>query len=85
MNTKTKFRLPNTKRCIVVWYRNGKPNQTTITTPVNCDMLQTEMLKHKVGYSEIRTVLMDPASALREVLSGDKNALNALATSMHRF
>lgn len=82
MNTKTKFQLPNTKRCIVLWYRNGKPNQTTITTPNNCEGLQTEMLRHKVGYSEIRAVMMDTTSELRTVTG--VNGL-ALANSMHKF
>jgi len=79
---KTKFKLPNTKRCIVLWYRNGKPQTTTITTPVNCEGLQTEMLRHKVGYSEIRAVMMDTTSELRDVSTVNGAAL---AHSMHNF
>lgn len=43
--------------CIVVWYRNGKPNETLIDTPANNDALvQTMLMEHRVGASEIRAV-----------------------------
>ena len=53
---KTKFKLPNTKLCTVVWYRDGVKHEQLIETPANKDRLVDMMLKHKVGYSEIRAV-----------------------------
>lgn len=53
---KTNFTLPQSASCIVVWYRNGKKNETLIPTPANNDNLRNVMLTHKVGYSEIRAV-----------------------------
>ena len=53
---KTNFKLPTTKMCVVVWYRDGKKNEQLIDTPANNDRLVEVMLKHKVGYSEIRAV-----------------------------
>jgi len=58
---KTNFKLPTTKMCIVVWYRNGEKHEQLINTPANNDRLVEVMLSHKVGYSEIRAVLsIDP-------------------------
>lgn len=76
---KTQFRFPNTKFCLVLWYRNNKANETRIPTPATDDVLQTEMLKHKVGLSEIRAVKSDPNSGLRDL--GEVN-LNGLARAM---
>jgi len=53
---KTNFTLPKSTSCIVVWYRNGKKNETLIPTPATNDGLRNVMLQHKVGYSEIRAV-----------------------------
>jgi len=58
---KTNFKLPTTKMCIVVWYRNGEKHEQLINTPANNDRLVEVMLSHKVGYSEIRAVMaVDP-------------------------
>lgn len=54
---KTNFKLPKTKMCIVVWYRNNVKNETLIETPPNNEILHNIMLmKHHVGYGEIRSV-----------------------------
>ncbi len=53
---KPKFKLPATKLCTVVWYRDGQPNETLIDTPPNNNRLIDIMLGHCVGYSEIRAV-----------------------------
>lgn len=51
----TNFRLPNTKTCVVVWYRNGMKNETLIDTPANMEALKNTMImSHRVGMSEIR-------------------------------
>ena len=50
------FNLPDTKLCVVVWYRNGDKNETLIDTPVSDSQLQTTMLGHRVGLSEIRAI-----------------------------
>jgi hypothetical protein len=76
---KTKFRFPNTQFCFVLWYRNNTPHETRIPTPPNGERLQSEMLKHKVGLSEIRAVKSDPSSPLRDM--GELNA-DALARAM---
>ena len=76
---KTKFRFPNTRYCFVLWYRNGKATETRIQTPANATVLQSEMLKHKVGVSEIRAVKSDPDSGIRDV--GELNA-GAIARAM---
>lgn len=52
----TNFALPNTKMCIVRWYRDGRPTDTLIPTPPNNEQLATAMLNHRVGVSEIRAV-----------------------------
>ena len=58
---KTNFKLPTTKMCIVVWYRNGEKHEQLINTPANNDRLVEVMLSHTVGYSEIRAVMaVDP-------------------------
>ena len=54
---KTNFKLPTTKMCIVVWYRNGEKHEQLINTPANNDCLvDTMLMKYHVGYSEIRAV-----------------------------
>ncbi len=53
---KVNFNLPNTKLCIVVWYRNGVKSEILIDTPANTDRLQQVMLGHRVGLSEIRAI-----------------------------
>ena len=53
---KVQFQLPQTKLCVVVWYRNGVKSETLIDTPANTDHLQRVMLGHRVGLSEIRAI-----------------------------
>ena len=53
---KPNFILPETKMCVVVWYRNGVKNETLIPTPASNDSLFNTMLTHHVGYSDIRAV-----------------------------
>jgi hypothetical protein len=54
---KTNFTLPKSSMCVVVWYRNGKKNETLLPTPVTNDDLRNKMLtEHKVGFSELRAV-----------------------------
>ena len=51
------FKLPTTKTCIVVWFRNGVRFQKLIQTPGNNNRLKDVMFaEEKVGMSEIRTV-----------------------------
>lgn len=52
----TNFKLPTTKLCIVVWYRNGIKHETLINTPSTNEMLVTTMFQHRVGASELRAV-----------------------------
>jgi len=55
--TKTNFVLPQTKMCVVVWYRDNKKNETLIETPrSNNDLRNTMLMKHRVGFSEIRCI-----------------------------
>jgi hypothetical protein len=57
MNAKSKFNLPKTPSCVVVWYRNGNKNETLIPTPAsNTDLVHTMLMSHRVGFSEIRAV-----------------------------
>lgn len=42
---------------IVVWYRDGKKNETLIETPLsNNDLRNTMLMSRHVGFSEIRCV-----------------------------
>ena len=50
------FTLPQTKLCVVTWYRNGVKSETLIDTPATSDQLQRVMLGHRVGISEVRAV-----------------------------
>jgi hypothetical protein len=52
----TNFKLPETKICIVVWYRNGNKNETVIDTPKTNQVLVNTMFEHRVGASEIRAI-----------------------------
>lgn len=68
------FKLPNTQFCFVVWYRPNKGTtvprkrkEIRLATPANNDMLQSELLKHRVGLSEVRAVKADLASPLKEI------------------
>ena len=61
---KTQFVFPNTSTAIVVWYRDGVKHETKIVTPHNTTQLQTVMLSHRVGYSEIRSIKADPDGQL---------------------
>ena len=56
------FKLPSTKMCVVVWYRDGVKHETLMDTPFNSnDLIDKMLMDHHVGYSEIRTVLsVDP-------------------------
>ena len=43
--------------CVVIWYRNGKKNEQLMDTPGSSDKLIDLMLmRHHVGWSEIRAV-----------------------------
>lgn len=54
---KPNFILPTTNLCTVVWYRDGKKNETLIETPrSNNDLRNTMLTKHRVGFSEIRCI-----------------------------
>jgi hypothetical protein len=64
MNPIHKFKLPDTKLCIVVWYRDGKKNEQLLDTPANNKILREVMLKHRVGWSEIRAIKSVEASGL---------------------
>ena len=77
---KIKFRFPNTRWCFVLWYRNNQAHETHIPTPANPDMLQNEMLRHRVGYSEIRAVKADDNSGLRDVSQVNAEGLTSLMT-----
>ncbi len=63
------FRLPKTKLCVVVWYRDNKKNEVLIPTPGNNTRLVEVMLTHRVGASEIRAVKAVEASGLIQQLS----------------
>ena len=63
------FRLPKTKLCVVVWYRNNQKNEVLIPTPGNNTRLAEIMLQHKVGASEIRAVKPVEASGLIQQLN----------------
>ena len=54
--TKPSFQLPTTTLCTVVWYRDGHRHEQLITTPKSNNDLRNEMLKHRVGFSEIRAI-----------------------------
>ena len=54
---KLNFRLPNTKLCVIVWFRSPeKKGEIMMPTPANNEDLRNKMLRHKVGFSEIRCV-----------------------------
>jgi hypothetical protein len=55
---KINFKLPNTRLCLVLWYRDNKPQpKILLPTPPNNTMLRLTMVKdHHVGESEIRSV-----------------------------
>lgn len=54
---KTNFALPTTKFSTVVWYRDGKSHEVLMPTPRSNDALRDLMLlKHHVGFSEIKAV-----------------------------
>ena len=55
--SKPTFQLPKTKLSVVIWFRNGKMNEQLITTPATSgSLLDTMLMKHRVGFSEIRAV-----------------------------
>lgn len=56
---KIKFRIPESAKVIVRWFRNNKFTDTKIPRPANNEMLRLEMLRRKVGFSEIRAVKAD--------------------------
>ena len=67
---KTKFDLPETKMCVVMWYRNGVRGEQLIETPYsNSQLYNTMLMCHKVGYSEIRAVKAVRADELVEAMS----------------
>ena len=54
---RTNFTIPSTPMTTVIWYRDGKKNKTLIDTPSNNEMLvHTMLMKHRVGFSEIRAL-----------------------------
>jgi aspartate carbamoyltransferase catalytic subunit len=62
---KPNFVLPQTKMCVVVWYRNGKKNETLIDTPrTNAGLFDLMLMRHHVGYSEIRAIKSVEPTAL---------------------
>ena len=62
---KPNFILPKTKMCVVVSYRNDQKNETLIETPKsNNDLRNTMLMKHRVGFSEIRAVKSVEATEL---------------------
>lgn len=64
---KPTFKFPKTKMCMVIWYRNNISHETLIDTPFNHDdLFYTMLMKHHVGYSEIRALLaVDPKQLIR--------------------
>jgi hypothetical protein len=64
---KSQFKFPLTETCIVVWYRNGIKHETNILTPATDRGLRDTMIRHKVGFSEIRCVKADPNGVLQSV------------------
>ena len=53
----TNIRLPETRTCIVVWYRNDRKNEILMDTPGSLEQLKnTLIMKHKVGISEVRAI-----------------------------
>lgn len=70
------FKLPATKTCLVIWYRNDKRHEQVINTPTTCKGLQQIMFaRYQVGYSEIRAVEADPDGVLTDVSSINLNSL----------
>lgn len=65
------FKLPTTTMTVVVWYRDGKKNETLIPTPRNTEQLATVMLSHRVGASEIRAVKPVNPNDLQKQLVGN--------------
>jgi len=64
---KPTFTLPKTKMCVVVWHRNGHKNEQLIDTPrTSATLIDTMLMKHHVGYSEIRCLKpVDPQELSR--------------------
>jgi len=43
--------------CVVISYRDGNKTETLIPTPCNnADLRNTMLMKHRVGFSEIRGI-----------------------------
>jgi hypothetical protein len=54
---KPNFVLPQTKMCVVVWYRNNQKHEQLIDTPrSNASLFDLMLMRHHVGYSEIRAL-----------------------------
>ncbi len=53
---KVNFKLPNTRLCLVVWFRNNRTHETILETPYTNEQLRQRMLEQKVGFSELRAV-----------------------------
>jgi len=67
------FKFPNTTFCLIVWYRPKKGTtkpvkrkEIRMATPPNPTAFQMELLKHKVGVSEVRAVKADLDSPLKD-------------------
>ena len=64
---KTRLVLPTTKFSIVIWYRDNVKHETLIETPFNNTALtDTMLMKHHVGFSEIRAIVsVDPRQLIK--------------------
>lgn len=67
---KPNFVLPQTKTCVVVWYRSGVKCETYIDTPrTNAALFDLMLMRHHVGWSEIRALKpVDPKALLGQRL-----------------
>jgi len=70
MTSKPNFVLPQTKTCVVVWYRNNIKCETYIDTPrTNSALFDLMLIRHHVGWSEIRALKsVDPRTLLGQRL-----------------
>jgi hypothetical protein len=68
---KTNFVLPNTKMCVVVWYRDGKKMEDILieTPKSNNDLRNTMLMNHRVGFSEIRALKAVDTNDLEKSIS----------------
>lgn len=51
------FKLPETKMCVVIWYRDGERHEQLMDTPTtSAKLIDLMLMQHHVGWSEIRGV-----------------------------